>query len=427
MAQAGEREDVAGGEGRLPLEGYRVLELGSTVAGPFCGRLLADFGAEVIKIESADGDPLRSMGKRHEGKSLYAASLFRNKQLAAVDLRKPEGQDIARRLAAKSDFLIENFRPGAMEAWGLGYDALAQLNPGLIMIRISGYGQDGPYSERPGYGVICEAVSGLRHLTGDPDRPPGRMATSTTDYITGLYAVFGAMLALEVRHRTGKGQVIDAALYEAAFSFMEPHVPAYDKLGTIAMRAGSRLPGNSPNNLYLTRDKQYIHIAAASDAVFRRVAAVLGRPELANDSRFDKAIARAKNEDALDEIISAWTREHDAADLEAKLHAAAVPAARIYTIADIFDDPHYAARGMLARIPGGECGPVTVPAVVPKLGRTPGVLRHAGRRIGEDTRQVLRDVAGYADEEIERLERDGVIACDPPRDRARGVEASEPS
>ena len=410
-----------------PLHGYRVLELGSTVAGPFCGRLLADFGAEVIKIEPADGDPLRSMGKRSAGKSLYAASLFRNKRLVSVDLRKPEGQEIARRLAAKSDFLIENFRPGAMEAWGLGYDALAALNPGLIMIRISGYGQTGPYSQRPGYGVICEAVSGLRHLTGDPDRPPGRIATSTTDYITGLYAAFGAMLALEVRHRTGKGQVIDAALYEAAFSFMEPHVPAFDKLGTIAMRAGSRLPGNTPNNLYPTRDGQYIHITAASDAVFRRVANVLEQPELVDDARFASAVARAQHEDALDEIISRWTRTLDSAALEQKLHAAAVPAARIYTVADIFADPQYAARGMLARVPGGELGPVAMPAVVPKLADTPGELRHAGRRIGEDTAHVLRGVAGYTDDEIAELEANGVIACDPHQDAARSVEASEAS
>ena len=410
-----------------PLHGYRVLELGSTVAGPFCGRLLADFGAEVIKIEPADGDPLRSMGKRSAGKSLYAASLFRNKRLVSVDLRKPEGQEIARRLAAKSDFLIENFRPGAMEAWGLGYDALAALNPGLIMIRISGYGQTGPYSQRPGYGVICEAVSGLRHLTGDPDRPPGRIATSTTDYITGLYAAFGAMLALEVRHRTGKGQVIDAALYEAAFSFMEPHVPAFDKLGTIAMRAGSRLPGNAPNNLYPTRDGQYIHITAASDAVFKRVAAVLEQPELVDDARFASAVARAQHEDVLDEIISRWTRTLDSAALEQKLHAAAVPAARIYTVADIFADPQYAARGMLARVPGGELGPVAMPAVVPKLADTPGELHHAGRRIGEDSAHVLREVAGYTDDEIAELQANGVIACDPHRDTARSVEASEAS
>ena len=410
-----------------PLAGYRVLELGSTVAGPFCGRLFADFGAEVIKVEPFEGDPVRSMGKRHQGKSLYSASIFRGKRLISVDLRKPGGQDIVRTLAAKSDFLIENFRPGSMEAWGLGYEALSRGNPGLIMVRISGYGQTGPYSQRPGYGVICEAVSGLRHLTGDPDRPPGRIATSTTDYITGLYAAFGALLALEVRHRTGKGQVIDAALYEGAFSFMEPHVPAYEKLGAVAMRAGSRLPGNTPNNLYPTRDGQYVHITAASDAVFRRVAAVIGRPELAEDDRFRTALARAQHEDALDAILSAWTIQHGCAELETRLHAAEVPAARIYTVADIFGDPHYAARGMLQKVASDELGSVTVPAVVPRLSATPGAIDHAGRRIGQDTRAVLRDIAGMTDAEIGSLASNGIIACDPNADAPRGIEASEVS
>lgn len=396
----------------LPLAGYRVLELGSTVAGPFCGRLFADFGADVIKVEPAAGDPVRSMGQQYQDKSLYAASIFRGKQLISIDLRLPEGQDLVRKLAVKSDFLIENFRPGALEGWGLGYEALSALNPGLIMIRISGYGQTGPYAQRPGYGVICEAVSGLRHLTGDPDRPPGRIATSTTDYITGLYAALGAMFALEVRHRTGKGQVVDAALYEGAFSFMEPHVPAFEKLGTIAMRAGSRLPGNTPNNLYPTADGQWLHITAASDAVFRRVATVIGQPALASDPRFSTAVARAKNEDALDDIITAWTRNHDCAVLEQQLHAAAVPVARIYTIKDIFEDPHYAARGMLTQVPSDELGSVTLPAVVPRLTETPGAIRHAGRRTGQDTRSVLHDLAGLSDAEIESLAARGVIFCD---------------
>jgi crotonobetainyl-CoA:carnitine CoA-transferase CaiB-like acyl-CoA transferase len=304
-----------------PLAGYRVLELGSTVAGPFCGRLFADFGAEVIKVEAADGDPVRTMGSRYRDKSLWAASIFRNKSLIGVDLRKPRGQELIKTLVAKCDFLIENFRPGSLEAWGLGYEALAKINPGLIMVRISGYGQTGPYRERPGYGVICEAVSGIRHITGDPDRPPGRIATSTTDYITGLYAAFGAMVALQSRHQTGRGQVIDAALYEGAFSFMEPHVPAFEKLGIVAMRAGSRLPGNAPNNLYPTADEQYIHITAASDAVFRRIAKAIGEPALASDARFATALARVEHEDAIDDIITRWTLTHTCAQAEEKLHA----------------------------------------------------------------------------------------------------------
>ncbi len=411
----------------LPLSGYRVLELGSTVAGPFCGRLLADFGAEVIKVEAADGDPVRSMGKRHQGKSLWAASIFRNKSLIAVDLRKQQGQELVRKIAAKCDFLIENFRPGSLEAWGLGYDELARDNPGLIMIRISGYGQTGPYRARPGYGVICEAVSGLRHITGDPDRPPGRIATSTTDYITGLYAAFGAMLALEARRRTGKGQVIDAALYEGAFSFMEPHVPAYEKLGAIAMRAGSRLPGNAPNNLYPTGDDQFIHITAASDGVFKRIATAIGEPALADDARFKTALARVDNEDAIDDIITRWTLTHTCGEAEEKLHAAEVPAARIYTMADIFKDPHYAARGMLAQVPDDDLGSVTIPNVVPKLSATPGTIRHSGHRIGQDTRRVLMELAGYSAEDIAQLQAERVIACDETGDASRSVEASQAS
>ena len=289
------------------------------------------------------------------------------------------------------------------------------------MIRISGYGQTGPYRERPGYGVICEAVSGLRHLTGDPDRPPARVATSTTDYITGLYAAFGGMLALEARRRTGRGQVVDAALYEGAFSFMEPHVPAFDKLGLIANRAGSRLPGNSPNNLYPTADGEYIHITAASDAVFRRVTVALGQPELAHDPRFRTAVCRAENEDALDEIVASWTSLHDCASLERALHEAGVPAARIYTVADIFEDPHYAARGMLPRLDEGELAPVTVPGVVPKLSVSAGAISHAGRRIGQDTREVLRALAGYSDEEIDGYARTGVIAIDSAPAPSKGT------
>ncbi len=398
--------------GTPPLSGYRVLELGSTVAGPFCGRLFADFGAEVIKVEPTDGDPVRSMGRHYQGVSLYAASIFRGKRLISVNLRTDEGREIVRNLAAKSDFLVENFRPGSLEEWGLGYDSLARLNPGLILVRISGYGQSGPYRERPGYGAICESVSGLRHLTGDPDRPPSRTASSLTDYITGLYATLGAMFALEVRHKTGKGQIIDAALYEGAFSFMEPHIPAYEKLQAIAMRAGARLPGVAPNNQYPTRDGQYIHITAASDAVFRRVAAAIDRPELAKDPLYAAAIDRARNENALDAIISEWTLQHDCSALEERLHAANVPAARIYTVEDIFNDPHYAARGMLEKVPCDELGSVTMPAVVPRLSANPGKIRHAGRRIGQDTRDVLREVSGLSDDEISALESRGIIACD---------------
>lgn len=392
-----------------PLAGIRVLELGSTVAGPFCGRLLADFGAEVIKVEPAEGDAVRTMGKRFHGKSLYAASIFRNKSLVCLDLRQPKGQDLARRLAAKCDVLIENFRPGSLEKWGLGYEALAKENPGLVMVRISGFGQDGPYSQRAGYGVIGEAVSGLRHVTGDPDRPPARMAVSLTDCITGLYGAFGAVLSLFARHRTGRGQVVDAALYECAFSFMEPHVPAYDKLGVIANRTGSRLPDSTPNNLYATKDAKFIHITAMGDAIFRRLCEAMDQPGLADDPRFAKAVDRSKHEDALDDAIAKWTTSHQLADLESKLNAATVAATRIYTIADIFGDAQYKARDMLARVPDDELGEVTVAAPVPKLSLTPGAIRRAGGRVGRDTRAVLESVANCTKDELDALERDGII------------------
>ena len=390
----------------------RVLELGSTVAGPFCGRLLADFGAEVIKVEAAEGDTVRSMGKRANGRSLYAASIFRNKQLISVDLRLPEGQEVVRKLVRSCDVVVENFRPGALERWNLGYDDLSKINPKLIMVRISGFGQSGPYSQRPGFGVIGEALSGLRHITGDPDRPPARVATSLTDYITGLYGAFGAVMAILAQRQTGRGQVIDTALYESAFSFMEPHIPAYDKLGLVAGRAGSRLPDSVPNNLYPTRDNGFIHIAAVGDPVFRRFAATMGRAELADDARFRGNLERGDHADELDAIIAEWTGAHDLETLEKLLHGSAVPASRIYTMADIFRDPHYAARRAIVEAPDGELGSIRMANVVPRLSETPGRVRHAGGGVvGADTRDVLRRVAGLSAGEIDQLMAAGVVAC----------------
>ena len=398
-----------------PLAGYRVLEMGSTVAGPFCGRLLADFGAEVIKVEPAEGDAVRTMGKRFHGKSLYAASIFRNKSLVSLDLRKPEGQALARAIAAKCDVVVENFRPGGLERWGLGYADLSRDNPGLVMVRISGFGQTGPYSDRAGYGVIGEAVSGLRHITGDPDRPPSRVAVSITDYITGLYGAFGVVMALLSRTKTGRGQYIDSELYECAFSFMEPHIPAFEKLGLVANRAGSRLPDSTPNNLYVSRDGQFIHITAMGDAVFKRLVGCMGAPGLATDARFANAVERSKNHEDIDDLIGRWTAKHDLAELESSLHEAGVPATRIFTMADIFGDPHYAARGAIARPPDDDLGEVAMAAPVPRLSSTPGAIRHAGRRVGQDTRRVLTELLGLPAQEIERLEREAVIACDRNR------------
>jgi len=394
-----------------PLRGYRVLELGSTVAGPFCGRMFADFGAEVIKVEPTDGDAIRSIGGQYKGKSLYASSIFRNKSLIAIDLHTVEGQNIVRELASKSDFVVENFKPGTLEKWNLGYPELSEGNPKLIMVRISGYGQTGPYSKRPGYGIICEAVGGLRHLSGDPDRPPTRVAVSLTDYISGLYAFSGALLALSERHRTGLGQYVDAALYECAFSFLEQHIASYQKLGTVAKRMGSGT-GSAPNNLYLTKDGQYIHIAANGASVFKRLMHAMECPDLISDARFLSGIARSKNRDAMDRIVSEWAVKYDLEALESFLEKARVPASRIFTIADIFRDPHYRARGAIVEAVDEELGSVAVSAPVPKLGRTPGKIRHSGRRIGQDTHRVLSEILGFSDEQINRLNVDKVVGLD---------------
>jgi crotonobetainyl-CoA:carnitine CoA-transferase CaiB-like acyl-CoA transferase len=394
-----------------PLAGYRVLEIGSTVAGPFCGRMLADFGAEVIKIEPAEGDPVRTMGKQVDGHSLYAASIFRNKRLVSIDLRREEGRALIRDLAAQCDVMVENFKPGTLEKWGLSWEELSKINPRLVMVRISGFGQTGPYSGRPGYGVVCEAVSGLRHLTGDPDRAPSRVGVSMTDYIAGLHGAYGAVMALMSREKTGRGQVIDAALYESAFNFMEVWVGAYQKTGFVPNRTGARLIGSTPNNLYPTADGSYIHITAMADSLFRRLVGAMGRPELADDPRFAAHIARNENHETLDALIGEWTMQHPLALLEAILEKVSVPATRIFTVADIFADPHYKARQSIIEAPDQHLGSVAMPAVVPRLSETPGAVRHAGRDVGQDSRAVLREVLGMADERIDALTREGIVAA----------------
>jgi crotonobetainyl-CoA:carnitine CoA-transferase CaiB-like acyl-CoA transferase len=389
-----------------------VLELGSIVAGPFCGRLLADFGAEVIKVEPAEGDGIRSIGKRYKGKSLNAASLLRNKSLVSIDLRMPRGQDIVRRMVPKFDILIENFRPGSLEKWGLGYEDLSRIHPGLIMVRISGFGQTGPYSRRPGFGVIAEAMSGLRHITGDPDRPPARVGVQLTDYIAGLYAAFGAMMALHHRNRTGEGQYIDTALYECAFSFMEPYVPAFEKLGAIANRTGAALADSAPNNLYPTRDGGYVHITGNHEGVFKRLVAAMGQPELLEDPRFTTLVLRNQHAGKIDAIVRRWTLERSASEVEEILAAADVPASRIYTIADVFADPHYRAREMLVDAPDDDLGTITLAAPVPRLSRTPGRIVKSGGRIGQHTREVLAELAGLSARDLDELEALKVIASD---------------
>ena len=405
MSQAPTEHSKAG-----PLVGLRAIELGSTVAGPFCSRLLADFGCEVVKVEQPDGDAVRSLGHQHKGRSLYNTSIQRGKRNISLNLRTESGRDLARRLCEGADIVVENFRPGTLEGWGLGYDNLSAVNPGLVMVRVSGFGQDGPYSARAGYGIVCEAVSGLREITGDPDRPPPRTATPMTDYIAGVYAAFGCTMAILERQRTGRGQVVDAALYEGSFSFMEPHVPAFQQLGIVAERAGPHLPGNAPNSVYPTRDGGYILITAAADSVFRRLANAMGRTDMADDPRFATATARAANMSDCDDAVSSWTLMLTTREIEQTLEAEKVPSARIYSIADIFADPHFKARNMLVDVEDEVLGPVVVTGVTPKLSRSPGQICWAGRDTGADTRTVLQEMLDLSTAEIEALAKDGAVA-----------------
>ena len=406
------------------LDGVRVLELGTTIAGPFCARLLADFGAEVVKVEPLEGDPIRTTGKRFKDKPLYAASLMRNKQLVAIDLRTPEGQDLVRQLADRSDILIENFRPGTLEKWGLGYDTLTKNNPGLIMVRVSGYGQTGPYSKRPGYGVVCEAVGGLRYINGTPDRPPARSNIGLTDCITGLYAAFGAVMALRHREQTGSGQVIDTALYECAFSFMEPHIPAYEKLGYVVQREGSAHGNSVVNNLFATRDGEYVHIQGSQTNSFRRLCLAIGRAEILDDPRFNTRLERGKRGEEIDGIVGEWVAGRDYEAVAAALSAGDVVFTRIYSMADIFKDPQYQARGMLAQVPDEDLGSITVAAPVPRLSKTPGFIARSGGGVGRDTDEVLKNIVGLSDQQLAALAAAHVIFSAPAK---TGVETKEES
>ena len=391
-----------------PLVGYRVLELCSTIAGPACARLLADFGAEVIKVEPPEGDSVRNLGY-HDGKvSLYAASILRNKKAVCIDMKTPAGVDLVRRLAARCDVVVENFRPGTLERLGLGYEVLKADNPGIVLVRISGYGQDGPYHAKAGYGAICEAMGGVRHLTGDPDRPPARVGLATTDYLTAVYAAWGATMALLQRAKTGVGQVVDAALYESAFSMMESIVPAHDRLGVVPTRTGSRLQSTAPNNLYLGEDGGYVLITANNDKVFERLAQTMGMPELITDPRFATVRARAANVDEIDAIVAGWVKRRSVRAVQDQLDAAGVPVSLVYTVADIFADPHFRARDMLVPVPHAQLGQLTMTGITPKLSDTPGGIHHPGPDLGADTAAVLSEVLGLGDAELDALARAGV-------------------
>lgn len=392
-----------------PLSNLRVVEFGSTISGPFCARMLADFGATVIKVEQPDGDFARGIGSRKQGRSLYAASVFRGKRIVSIDLRIEKGRGVARRLCEKADIVVENFRPGTMERWGLSYEELSRSNPGLIFARISGFGQDGRYRGRPGYGVTCEAISGLRGVTGYNDLPPPRMGAAVGAYLAGLYGAFGILAAAMERMKTGNGQVVDSSMCEAAFSLMEPHIPAYQQLGIVAKPPGSHYLGTAPNTLYPAANGTYIHITAVSDSVFARLADLMEQPELVSDPRFTTALARSENAEFIDEIISAWTSSMTLEALESLLVKANVPAARIYSVADIFNDEYFRQRNMLIDMEDDVLGPVTLPGIIPKLSRTPGRVRWIGHQIGDDTRDILKAELGYTDSDIDDMAKDGVV------------------
>jgi formyl-CoA transferase len=392
-----------------PLSGIRVLELGSLIAGPFCAKTLADFGAEVIKIEPpGEGDALRKWRRMRNGTSLWWHVQARNKKSVTCDLRRPEGQEIVRRLAQRSQVTIENFRPGALEKWALGWDVLSRENPKLVLVRISGYGQSGPYRARPGFAAIAEAMAGFRYVTGFPDRPPARPNLSIGDTIAALHGVIGALLALHAVQKGGPGQIIDVALYEAMFNCMESLLPEYDAQGYVRERSGSALPGIAPSNLYPCRDGCHALIAANADGLFRRLMTAIGREDLRDDPALARNDGRAAQMQRIDEAIGAWTSQRSLDEVLGEMEKAEVPAGRIYTAADIARDPHYAARGMLERIVTGDGEPLTVPGVVPKLSATPGAIRTPAPKLGEHTAQVL-DELGYSTSEIAQLKEKQII------------------
>ena len=422
-----------------PLAGLKVLELGQLIAGPFAAKTLADFGAEVIKIETpGSGDPLRKWRLLKDGTSVWWQVQSRNKRSLALDLKNPQAQAIVRQLALDADVLIENFRPGAMEGWGLGPDELLQLNPRLIMLRISGYGQTGPYRDKPGFGVVAEAMSGLRHLTAEPGRVPVRVGVSIGDTLAALHGVIGILLALQERQRSGQGQVIDVALYEAVFNCMESLLPEYSAFGAVRGPAGSALPGIAPSNAYRCKDEKasaasagppqarptpaggsepreagsvgaYVLIAGNGDSIFKRLMAVMSRDDLGTDPALADNAGRVARVAEIDAAIGQWTASLTVDEVLAALDKVSVPAGRIYTVADIAADPHYQARGMLAEVQMDDGSVLAVPGIVPKLSRTPGSHRRNAPQIGQDTDAVLQEM-GLTPAQIQALKDQGIVA-----------------
>jgi len=395
-----------------PLAGIRVIECGALLAGPFCARFLADFGAEVIKVEAPQkGDPIRTVGQSLvDGKSLWWPSIARNKKCISLNLREPEGQDILRKLVTTADVLVENFRPGVFEEWGLGYDRLRESNPGLVFARVSGYGQTGPYREKPGFAAVAEAFGGLRHVVGFPDRPPCRVGISLGDSLAGMFAALGTLMALYNRDvNGGSGQVIDMALYEAVFAVLEATLTEYDKTGYERTRTGTLLPGFAPSNLYPCKNAQWIVVAANTNGLFTRLCKLMQREELLTDPRFENQVVRAENRAAIDEIVAAWTGQYELAELLPRVEAATIPAGPVYSIEDIVKDPHFQARDMLLSLHDRVLGELKVPGIVPKLSETPGEVRWLGPEIGAHNEEVYSGLLNFSPHEITALEDRGVI------------------
>ncbi|MCL3818926.1 CaiB/BaiF CoA transferase family protein [Aeromicrobium wangtongii] len=404
--QTSQNDDTA-----MPLDDLRVVELGQLLAGPFCGQLLGDFGADVIKVEDpARGDPMRQWGReKPHGQSLWWPVVARNKRSVTADLRTERGQDLVRRLLADADVLVENFRPGTLERWGLAPEQLWEINPRLVVTRVTGFGQTGPYAARAGFGSIGEAMGGIRYVTGDPDRPPARTGVSLGDSLAATFACLGTLVALHQVGRTGHGQVVDSAIYEAVLALMESLIPEYQVAGYQRERTGTVLPNVSPSNVYPTADGEMILIAANQDTVFRRLAEVMGRPELATDERYATHGARGANMDELDTLIAQWSRELGADELLERLHAGGVPAGRIFRASDMLADEHFAAREAIIRVAHPELGPIAMQNVAPRLSHTPGAVRRVGPQLGEHNEAIYRGLLGLSDDELSSLRADGVI------------------
>lgn len=395
-----------------PLDGVRVLELGQILAGPFASALLGWFGAEVIKIEPPKtGDPLRKLRRVYKGTSLWWYILGRNKKCVTLNLKDPRGQQIVKQLAGKMDVVLENFKPGTMEKWGLGFEELKQINPKLILARISGYGQTGPYSHKPGYANVAEGFSGMRYVTGYQDRPPTRPNLSMGDTLAGLHAALGILMSLYHRDArgTGQGQVVDVAIYEACFNLMESLIPEYDKLGEIRERQGSKLTGIVPTGTYPTKDSKYIIIGGNGDSIFKRLMTAASREDLANDPRLATNEGRVLHEPEIDAAIEAWTRNYSYEYLIATLEQAGVPSGPIYNAADMVNDPHYNARGLFEDADIGDGETVKLPTFAPKLSETPGGTDWVGPALGAHNQEIYGDLLGMSEEEIAKLAEEGVI------------------